>query len=312
MHRSDLHPYDSGFTPWMTSRMNPRFSLCLYVPESTSPSERSPLLVLVHGTTRRDWMRDSFRDFAERTGTALLLPLFPVGAAAPDDVHGFKWIDAHDVRYDLLLLDMIEQAAEIWPIATNRFALFGYSGGGQFAHRFLYLHPHRLTALSIGAPGNVTLPDFVRAWPAGLRGLEERFGGPIRRRRRAGSPHPPGRRRRGHRDLGDRQVSRRSGLRRRRQRRVDDQSRQAEAAEGCPGRIRLADPSRRGRRRGASWPGHGAGRDPMACKQRCGAQPVRRNRVASPVRRCRRQAGEREPQAEKPQPGATDSSATGQ
>ncbi len=176
MHRSDLHPYDSGFTPWMTSRMNPRFPLCLYVPESTSPSERSPLLVLVHGTTRRDWMRDSFRDFAERTGTALLLPLFPVGAAAPDDVHGFKWIDAHDVRYDLLLLDMIEQAAEIWPIATNRFALFGYSGGGQFAHRFLYLHPHRLTALSIGAPGNVTLPDFVRAWPAGLRGLEERFG----------------------------------------------------------------------------------------------------------------------------------------
>ena len=34
--------------------MNPRFPLCLYVPESTSPSERSPLLVLVHGTTRRD------------------------------------------------------------------------------------------------------------------------------------------------------------------------------------------------------------------------------------------------------------------
>ena len=160
----------------MTSRMNPRFPLCLYVPKSASASERSPLLVLIHGTTRRDWMRESFGDFAERTGTVLLLPLFPVGAAAPDDVHGFKWIDAHEVRHDLLLLDMIDQAAGIWPLATHRFALFGYSGGGQFAHRFLYLHPHRLRALSIGAPGNVTLPDLVRFWPAGLRGIEERFG----------------------------------------------------------------------------------------------------------------------------------------
>ena len=159
----------------MTSRVNPYFPLSLHVPKSTPASERSPLLVLIRGSTRRDWMRDSFCDFAERTGTVLLVPLFSVGAAA-DDVHGFKWIDAHEVRYDLLLLDMIELAAEFRPLATNRFALFGYSGGGQFAHRFLYLHPHRLTALSIGAPGNVTLPDFVRPWSAGLRGLEERFG----------------------------------------------------------------------------------------------------------------------------------------
>ena len=176
MHRPDLHPYDSGFTPWMTSRMNPRFPLSLYVPKSTSASGSSPLLVLIHGTTRRDWMRDSFRDFAERTGTVLLAPLFPVGAAAADDVHGYKWIDAHGTRFDLLLLDMIDQAAEMWPLATSRFALFGFSGGGQFAHRFGYLHPHRLTALSIGAPGNVTLPDLVRPWPAGVRGLDERFG----------------------------------------------------------------------------------------------------------------------------------------
>lgn len=75
------------------------------------------------------------------------------------------------MRFDLLVLDMIDPAAEIWPLSTDRFALFGYSGGGQFAHRFLYLHPHRPTALSIGAPGNVTLPDPVRPWPAGVRGL---------------------------------------------------------------------------------------------------------------------------------------------
>ena len=176
MKRADIFPYDTGFTPWMASRLDPRFALSLYVPQSLPRNRTAPLLVLVHGTTRRDNFRDAFRDFAERTGTVLLAPLFPVGAAVPGDVHGYKWIEAHGVRFDLLLLDMIDQAAGIWPLAADRFALFGYSGGGQFAHRFLYLHPHRLAALSVGAPGNVTLPDPARAWPAGVGGLEARFG----------------------------------------------------------------------------------------------------------------------------------------
>ncbi len=176
MNRADLFPYDSGFTPWMASRMDPRFSFALYVPGSVSQDSLSPVLVLIHGTTRKDSFRDGFREFSERTGTVLLAPLFPVGAAAADDIHGYKWIDGHGVRFDLLLLDMIDQAAEIWPLASDRFALFGYSGGGQFAHRFLYLHPHRLAALSVGAPGNVTLPDPAVAWPAGVGGLEKRFG----------------------------------------------------------------------------------------------------------------------------------------
>jgi len=176
MKRADLFPYDTGFTPWMASRTDPRFALSLYVPESPVQEGRAPLLVLIHGTARRDYFRDGFRDYADRTGTVLLAPMFPVGAAVPGDVHGYKWIEAHGVRFDLLLLDMIDQAAGVWPLATDRFALFGYSGGGQFAHRFLYLHPRRLSALSVGAPGNVTLPDPARPWPAGVGGIETRFG----------------------------------------------------------------------------------------------------------------------------------------
>ena len=176
MKRADLYPYDTGFTPWMASRTDPRFALSLYVPETRPRDGPAPLLVLVHGTTRRDNFRDRFRGFAERTGTVLLAPLFPVGAAGADDINAYKWIDGNGVRFDRLLLDMIDQAAAIWPLAADRFALFGFSGGGQFAHRFLYLHPRRLAALSVGAPGNVTLPDPDRRWPAGIGGLAERFG----------------------------------------------------------------------------------------------------------------------------------------
>jgi pimeloyl-ACP methyl ester carboxylesterase len=54
--------------------------------------------------------------------------------------------------------------------------LFGFSGGGHFAHRFFYLHPKRLSAVSIGSPGAVTLIDDQRDYWVGTRDLQARFG----------------------------------------------------------------------------------------------------------------------------------------
>lgn len=58
----------------------------------------------------------------------------------------------------------------------KRFYLHGYSGGGQFAHRFLYLHPARLRGVSIGAPGSITHPTRARSWPGGIGDAEKMFG----------------------------------------------------------------------------------------------------------------------------------------
>ena len=169
-------PYDTGFVPWVASRLDPRFSWALYVPKSANEDTPAPVLALIHGSTRHDYFREGFRDYAERTGSVVITPLFPIGGADAQDIHGYKRLADFGVRYDLLLLDMIAQAAEIWPLAADRFALFGYSGGGQFVHRFAYAHPDRLSALSIGAPGHVTMPDPDQPWPAGVGDLEEKFG----------------------------------------------------------------------------------------------------------------------------------------
>ena len=53
----------------------------------------------------------------------------------------------------------------------------GFSGGGQFVHRFFYLHPDRLKSLSIGAPGNATYLDQSRPWPLGISDITDRFDG---------------------------------------------------------------------------------------------------------------------------------------
>jgi dienelactone hydrolase len=81
-----------------------------------------------------------------------------------------------DIRYDLLLLEMVKEVAGKYGQDWSSFAMFGFSGGGHFTHRFAILHPQTLWAASIGAPGSVTLLDPDRDWWIGIRNLPETFG----------------------------------------------------------------------------------------------------------------------------------------
>jgi pimeloyl-ACP methyl ester carboxylesterase len=47
--------------------------------------------------------------------------------------------------------------------------LFGYSGGGQFVHRYTLAHPERVAAVAIGAAGWYTFPDESQDYPWGIR-----------------------------------------------------------------------------------------------------------------------------------------------
>lgn len=174
-------PALEGATPFLTCHADPRFSYCLYIPQYCAvTSEPSPLLVFIHGSTRPvEEYRKRLADFAEETGCVVLLPLFPCGIAGPDDTESYKFVYHKAARYDLVLLAMVEEARKYVAIAGDRFFLAGYSGGGQFAHRFLYGYPERLNAVSIGAPGNVTLPEEDKPWWVGLKGLGRILGRPI-------------------------------------------------------------------------------------------------------------------------------------
>ncbi|WP_293865268.1 hypothetical protein [Steroidobacter sp.] len=121
-------------------------------------------------------MRTQFAAFAEEHGVMVLSPLFVAGIGDPTDVHNYKLIEYRGIRFDEVLLAMVEQVAQIYRLAAERFLLFGFSGGGQFVHRFLYLHPRRLQAASIGAPGLVTLLDDQQPWWVGTGGLASTFG----------------------------------------------------------------------------------------------------------------------------------------
>jgi len=178
-HGRKLSYYDIGATPFFALQREPRVSYCLYVPESyEEEGDRTyELLVLVHGTERgAATYRDNFAEFAEEHGAIVLEPLFPANLFGPRDLDNYKLIECGGLRFDHLLLEMVAEVAAKYRLADERFLLHGFSGGGHFAHRFYYLHAARLKAVSIGAPGVVTLYDDERDWWPGTRGIETVFG----------------------------------------------------------------------------------------------------------------------------------------
>ncbi|TCK09173.1 alpha/beta hydrolase [Marinobacterium mangrovicola] len=149
--------YFKGLVPFTACKADSRFSYCAYVPERCGGDEKPlPLLVVVHGSARTaESFRDHFIEFAEQQGCVILAPLFPVGSAGDED--GYKLKPPLSFRYDRALLHMVSELGERYRL-EQRFYLFGFSGGAQFAHRFWYLNASRVRAISIAAPGSVSLP----------------------------------------------------------------------------------------------------------------------------------------------------------
>ena len=170
--------YDLGHSTVFASRIDPRFSYCMYVPPHIDQAKHPmELVVTMHGTGRAFVeYRDAFAEFARWNDCIVLCPLFPVSPLGDGNRDGFKQLIEGDIRYDHILQGMVAEVGEKFGRDFSRFALFGYSGGGQFVNRYTLLHPETLWAASIGAPGSVTLLDPSQDWWVGVRGAEARFG----------------------------------------------------------------------------------------------------------------------------------------
>lgn len=140
----------------------------LYVPDAGGSIGGQRLLVSVlprHESLPRHRAIEMFSDLANQQRRPIFAPHFGFTS-------GFQWLGIGGaIRYDLQLLRMVEHARQFYPAIEERFDLFGYSAGGQFAHRFLYLHPDQIGSIAIGAPGTVTLASDEHEWPTGIANL---------------------------------------------------------------------------------------------------------------------------------------------
>ena len=158
---------------------DPRFHYWVHLPDSYY-DEESPykLLVLVHGTgcAIEEYIKQA-KELADKNRIAILAPVFPGGLIIRDDFNSYKLLSCDGVRYDEILLDMIEDMKKRYPkVETEHFFMFGHSGGGQFVNRFLLAHPERLQAVSIGAPGRPTFINSEEDYFWGIKDFKKYFG----------------------------------------------------------------------------------------------------------------------------------------
>jgi pimeloyl-ACP methyl ester carboxylesterase len=140
-------------------------SCWLAMPERMVADE--PPLVAVHGIRRN--ARQQAELFAQRAnalGRPVIAPLF-------DSQTWPRYQQAiRRGRADLALIALIESLKTEGVCQTDRFELFGFSGGAQFAHRFAMMHPHLITRLTVASAGWYTFPDQQR-FPYGLSARPE-------------------------------------------------------------------------------------------------------------------------------------------
>jgi pimeloyl-ACP methyl ester carboxylesterase len=140
-----------------------RCEFFLYVPTSVGPNAR--LLVAVHGITRNAADQAfRFRALAEEHGVIVLAPLYE-----KKSFRQYQQLNGPRHQHsDRALLKMVDAVGKHVSCDAEKLHLFGFSGGGQFVHRFAMAHPERVSAVIMGAPGWFTLPDPELRYPLGL------------------------------------------------------------------------------------------------------------------------------------------------
>ncbi|PHQ58707.1 MAG: hypothetical protein COC03_08090 [Robiginitomaculum sp.] len=144
----------------------------IFIPETISKSPE--IFVTIHGITRN--AAEHCLRYAQNfdlDNTVIIAPLF-----SKDAFKHYQILRANDKgKRPCEALDVIlDDVATRLEVCTNQFTLSGYSGGGQFAHRYLYLNPNKLIAVSVGAPGTVSQLDPSLKWWPGTANFKELFG----------------------------------------------------------------------------------------------------------------------------------------
>lgn len=136
-----------------------------YVPSRGSAG--APILVTVHGISRNAWEQVSmFAPYAERAGVVLVAPLYEHGRFPR-----YQRLTANERGESpvAVLEAIVAEVARTTGASGERLHLFGFSGGGQFVHRYAMAHPDRVAGYVVGSAGWYTFPDAQRRYPYGLR-----------------------------------------------------------------------------------------------------------------------------------------------
>jgi pimeloyl-ACP methyl ester carboxylesterase len=148
----------------------------IYVPEKCkeNPCEITSILVIVHGYTGNQAGQrgieitkknlERWTKYAEKYNCILLAPHFDELTFDND----YQRLNLDGKRSDLRLNAIVDTVKTAFPeLKQTKLKLFGFSGGGQFVHRYCAFHPDMVDRAVIGASGWYMWPDSELDYPLG-------------------------------------------------------------------------------------------------------------------------------------------------
>lgn len=146
-------------------KSDPEQQYFLYVPPQSGSGR--PVFVTVHGVSRNaEEHARRFKRLAKQYGVVLVAPLFPE-AHFPD--YQRLGQSGKGERPDRVLQAILDEVGNSTGANVDHVYLFGYSGGGQFVHRYAMAYPDRVAKVAVGAAGWYTFPDPAARFPRGLK-----------------------------------------------------------------------------------------------------------------------------------------------
>jgi len=129
------------------------------------------ILFTIHGISRNaEEHIQRFTNQAEKYGSVIVAPLFTKSNFTRYQQLGTT---AKQERADMAF-DQVRQDVHEWlGIGTGPMRIFGFSGGGQFLHRYAMFYPKRIARMVLTAPGWYTFPDPERRYPYGIRSTKD-------------------------------------------------------------------------------------------------------------------------------------------
>ncbi|HED14998.1 MAG TPA: hypothetical protein ENI62_15345 [Gammaproteobacteria bacterium] len=126
----------------------------------------SAQFISVHGISRNAREHaELYAPLAEQYGVILVVPIF-----SKRHFGGYQRLgrEGGGRRADHALQLITDEVEYLTGADSGKIFLTGFSGGGQFAHRYTMAHPDRVRRLAIAAAGWYTHPDESRRFPYGI------------------------------------------------------------------------------------------------------------------------------------------------
>lgn len=151
--------YQQALDTTAVKRLSARYLLHLPRDYGRDPSRRWPLILYLHGGSRRGADLDSVRVW----GLPKLVeqdPSFPFIVVSPQAAPGTLWTDTD------LLAALLDEVAARYAVDRTRVYLTGHSMGGNGTWYLAYAHPERFAAIApMSGPANPWWAARLRAMP---------------------------------------------------------------------------------------------------------------------------------------------------